>query len=227
MRREVPRLRRRLSLDYRPVERDRFEEEHLRLPREAPVEQAALRYYAGSWQQVHHVENLLINGTFGLALWEQIFEPVPGAFVNPFQAAPLDMYTPEFYRNRRSAIEKRLANLARCDLRAQLLAAYERHFGTSNRWVAWRGLPVELLDRALATIPRQHWLACWRRILFDPEANRNGCPDLIALDPVHDYCLIEVKGPGDQLQLNQRRWLRFFQREGIPSRIARVQWLDD
>ena len=227
VRREMPRLRRRLSLDYRPVRRDRFEEEHLLLHREAPVEQAAARHYASRWQEVHHVENLLINGTFGLAFWEQIFTPVPGAFVNPFQAAPLDMYTREFYKNRRGAIDRRIAALEGCDLRSELLAFYERHFGTSNRWVAWRGLPVELLDRALVTIPRRHWLACWRRILFDPEANRNGCPDLVALDPIHGYCLIEVKGPGDQLQLNQRRWLRFFQRERIPARVARVQWLDD
>jgi hypothetical protein len=227
VRRELPRLRRRLSLEYRPARRDRFEEEHLLLNREAPVEQAAARHYAARWQEVHHVENLLINGTFGLAFWEQIFEPVPGAFVNPFQAAPLDMYTREFYEKRRGAIDTRLAALERCDLRSQLRAVYERHFGTTNRWVAWRGLPVELLDRALATIPRRHWLACWRRILFDPEANRNGCPDLIALDPSRGYCLVEVKGPGDQLQLNQRRWLRFFQREGIPARVARVQWLDD
>lgn len=227
VRRELPKLRRRLSLDHCPVKRDRFEEDHLLLHREAPVEQAAARHYAACWQEVHYVENLLINGTFGLAFWDQIFMPVPGAFVNPYQAAPLDMYTQEFYKNRRGAIDRRLAALEACDLRSELLAAYERHFGTSNRWVAWRGLPVELLDRALGTIPGRHWLACWRRILFDPEANRTGCPDLVALDPTRGFCLIEVKGPGDQLQLNQRRWLRFFRRERIPARVARVQWLDD
>ena len=32
---------------------------------------------------------------FGLALWEEIFQPLPGAFVNPFQSAPLDMYSTE------------------------------------------------------------------------------------------------------------------------------------
>ena len=92
--------------------------------------------------------------------------------------------------------------------------------------MGWRGASRELLADALTTIPRDHWLAIWRRILFDPEANRNGCPDLIALDPGQRYCLIEVKGPGDQLQLNQRRWLRFFAANGIPARVARVAWAD-
>jgi hypothetical protein len=225
-RRVLPTLRKRLSLDYETAARDRFDVDELILPRELPVEAAAARYYRDTWQQVHYVENLLFNGSFGLAFWEQIFQAVPGAFINPFQAAPLDMYSPDFRRLRQTALNRRLQYLWSCDLKAELMAAYERHHGVTNRWVAWRGLSAELLASALEHIPTEHWLACWRRILFDPEANRSGCPDLIAMDPERGYCLIEVKGPGDQLQLNQRRWLRFFQREKIPARVARVQWSD-
>jgi len=172
------------------------------------------------------VESRLINGSFGLAFWSQIFAAVPGAFINPFQAAPLDMYSPQFARARRGLIDARLAELGRSDLTTELLAAYAAQQGYNNRWVSWRGLPRELLVMALAIVPREHWLACWRRILFDPEANRAGCPDLVALHPERGYCFIEVKGPGDQLQANQRRWLRFFQAEGIPARVARVEWRD-
>ena len=39
--------------------------------------------------------------------------------------------------------------------------------------------------------------------------------------------MIEVKGPGDQLQLNQKRWLRFFQSENIPCLVAWVDWQDE
>ena len=73
----------------------------------------------------------------------------------------------------------------------------------------------------------QHLLAMWRRILFDPRANRSGFPDLITFDSAKGYCMIEVKGPGDQLQPNQKRWLRFFQQQEIPFQVARVSWLDD
>jgi hypothetical protein len=226
-RRQMPALRRRLNRDYRPLQRDRFEEDQLLLPKELPVELAAARHYARRWSEVHYVENLLINGSFGLALWEQIFEPAPGAFINPFQAAPLDMFSPGFYRSRRTSIDRRLEQLETGVLAGELLSAYDRYRGISNRWVGWRGLSRELLETALQRVPAAHWIACWRRLLFDPEANRNGCPDLIAMDEARGYCLIEVKGPGDQLQLNQRRWLRFFQGVGIPARVARVRWACD
>ena len=225
-RRTLPTLNKRVGREARPAPRDRFAEDRLVLPRDDRVERAAATHYAENWPEVYYVENWLVNASFGLAFWEQIFAPVPGAFINPFQAAPLDMYSRDFYRHRREALDARLAELARGQLAEALLSAFDRYQGTTNAWVGWRGGSRELLESALGTIPREHWLAIWRRILFDPEANRNGCPDLIALDPGRDYCLIEVKGPGDQLQLNQRRWLRFFAASGIPARVARVSWRD-
>ena len=188
---------------------------------------AAARHYARQWDAVYYVENLVINASFGLAFWDEMFTPVPGAFVHPFQSAPLDMYSRGFHASRRRAEDPRLAALESVDLAGMLLANFDRYQGVSNAWVGWRGLDRELLAAALEIIPRRHWLAIWRRLLFDPEANRNGCPDLLALDPEQGYCLIEVKGPGDALQLHQRRWLRFFQAEGIPARVAWVQWRDE
>ncbi len=225
--RQLPTLKRKLGEAANPRPRDSFAEDRLVLEKELPVELAAARHYAQAWQQVHYVENLLINASFGLAFWEQIFTTVPGAFVHPFQSAPLDMYSRSFHAARREQVDRRLAELERVDLVQALLENFDRHFGVSNAWVGWRGLDRELLETALATIPRQHWLAIWRRLLFDPEANRNGCPDLIALDPGQGYCLIEVKGPGDALQLHQRRWLRFFQAQGIPARVAWIEWRDE
>ncbi len=71
-------------------------------------------------------------------------------------------------------------------------------------------------------------LAIWERMLFDPGENRRGFPDLIALGAAPgDYCLIEVKGPGDALQDSQKRWLRFFQAQHIPAQVAWVEWRDD
>ena len=51
---------------------------------------------------VYYVENTLMNALFGLAFWEQIFEPVPGVFHNPFQSAPADMYDSAFRAARRA-----------------------------------------------------------------------------------------------------------------------------
>ncbi len=50
-------------------------------------------------------------------------------------------------------------------------------------------------------------------------------PDLIQFWPAEGrYRMIEVKGPGDRLQDNQRRWLDFFAAHDIPVSVCHVQW---
>ncbi len=175
----------------------------------------------------HYVENSLMNGLFGLAFWEQIFSPVEGAFHNPFQAAPTDMYDGRFFSRRRQALEQRLNYLARCNLGAELEAVYRNMEGYQCRWINWRYLPLSLVQKSLAVIPSRHLLAIWQRMLFDPAENRSGFPDLIGLgERSGDYVMIEVKGPGDTLQESQKRWLRFFAEHDIPAGVAWVSRRD-
>lgn len=204
-----------------------FVEEHIVLPCSDQVEHAAVAHYEKDWQEVHFVENSLANGVFGLAFWEQIFLPLPGAFVNPYQGAPLDMFSADFYQRRSQPIETRLLEIEAAGLKQALLAAYDDHLDITNHWVNWRNLSRPLLEMALDVIPLQHWIPIWRRILFDPRANRSGFPDLVALDGERGYSLIEIKGPGDRLQANQKRWLRFFGQQGIPAQVTWVQWSND
>jgi hypothetical protein len=180
------------------------------------------------WHAVHYVENALMNTLFGLAFWEQIFAPVPGVFHNPFQSAPTDMSDSGFRDKRAEAIATRLAQLREQNLGAILVDAYQRYQHYECRWTHWRYIPLELVESCARIIPAAHLLAIWERILFDPAENRRGFPDLIALgiEP-GEYCLIEVKGPGDALQDSQKRWLRYFQAHAIPAQVAWVQWRDD
>lgn len=225
----LPRVRRRAGEKPPPRPRDDFPRRELVLPRESlPVELAAARALATDWAGVHYVENTLVNGLFGLAFWEQIFSPVAGAFHNPFQAVPADMYDGSFYHRRREMLERRLRELEDGNLAAELVAAHRRHEGLQCRWVNWRALPLSLVREALACIPAEHLLAMWRRLLFDPGENRRGFPDLVALgDGPGAYCMIEVKAPGDALQESQKRWLRFFAGQSIPAAVAWVRWCDD
>jgi hypothetical protein len=222
--RQVPLLRRKLGERPAAREKQSVAEERLVLPGTSQsVEMAVAGHYGQRWAHVYYVESGLVNGLFGLALWEQIFQPLPGAFVNPFQSAPLDMYSTDFYPRRRREIDARLASLDT----AEILRCHDLYHGYSNHWVNWRLLDRELVERALACIPLAHLVSLWQRILFDPQANRSGLPDLVALDEERGYCMIEVKGPGDQLQANQRRWLRFFANREIPHKVAWVNWADD
>lgn len=225
----APRLRRKLEGTPQPKRRDRFDEVQLQLTRSGQcVELLAADALSEHWHEVHYVENSLLNGLFGLAFWEQIFAPLPGAFNNPFQAAPADMYEQSFFASREPLLIERQRQLAGVDLAQELPRLWRKYQGYQCRWVNWKYLEVELVEAAASTIPGEHLLAIWKRMLFDPGENRRGFPDLLALgERPGKYQMIEVKGPGDTLQDSQRRWLRFFQRNNIPASVAWVQWADD
>ena len=225
----LQRVRRKARGERTPRARSRFEERQLSVRRiSGSVERDTATQLSSDWDEVHYVENGLFTGLFGLAYWDVIFAPVRGAFNNPFQAAPADMYEQGFRQRRAERIDARRVVLAECDLSAELLGIAGRNRGLQNRWVNWQLLDDELLASALACIPRQHLLAVWDRILFDPGENRRGFPDLIAFDVRGSrYQMVEVKGPGDALQDSQKRWLNFFLQEGLPACVAWVSWVDD
>jgi hypothetical protein len=214
-----------------PVRRvpDKFEEERIALPRSGKgVEVDAQLHFEGQWHTAHYVENSLMNTLFGLAFWEQIFADVPGAFHNAYQSVPQDMYEPVFVARRAQTITDRLDELRGGCLHDALMAAYKRYAGYQCHWTDWRSIDESLLSTALKIIPAEDLFAIWERLLFDPAENRSGFPDLIAFGKgAGEYSMIEVKGPGDALQNNQKRWLRYFSKHDIPASVAWVEWSED
>jgi len=91
--------------------------------------------------------------------------------------------------------------------------------------VRWGRLRPRLLTLALQCIPASHLRLCFERLLDDLKENTTGMPDLIQFWPAERrYRLIEVKGPGDRLKDNQRRWLKYFARHAIPAVVCQVRW---
>jgi hypothetical protein len=222
----LPRLMRKLDGSRQHLPRDKFDEVQLTLSTgDGAVEDQVADYLANQWHAVHYVENKLMNALFGLAFWEQLFAAVPGAFHHPFQSVPADMYDSGFRRRREAGIAARFDELRSQDLAGTLRTAFQRYRNYQCHWVDWRRIDAELVDACARVIPAAHLLAIWERMMFDPGENRRGFPDLIALGKeTGDYCLIEVKGPGDALQHSQKRWLRFFHAQGIPAQVAWVEW---
>ncbi|WP_193164218.1 VRR-NUC domain-containing protein [Microbulbifer hainanensis] len=172
----------------------------------------------------YYVENCLFNGVLGLYIWDILFAPVPGAFFNPFQVAPSDFRTSDFYPARRAVFEQRLAELDSESLGKRVLRNFREKWGIANPLVAWEALTGDLLELALKHIPADHWRHLFRRLLSDIANHCSGLPDLILFTPDGGYELVEVKGPGDRLQQNQVRWLAFFARHQIPHRVLHVEW---
>ena len=102
---------------------------------------------------------------------------------------------------------------------------YESRYGIANPLVRWHKLPEQLLSKALFRIPVEHWKSLFERLLMDLRENSSGLPDLVLFPADGSYELIEIKGPGDAIQKNQRRWMRYFSEHDIPCRVGNVRWI--
>ncbi|MNF49179.1 VRR-NUC domain protein [compost metagenome] len=176
---------------------------------------------------VHYVENSLVCSLFGLLCWPAIFAPLPGAFCHPFQSGPLDLLSPDFQARRAELFGACLAQLDSDAYKRTIRQTYAAKHGIQSPFVFWAALDQELLEQALDCLPAAHLRAWFERLLGDIRANRAGMPDLIQFWPAQQrYRMIEVKGPGDRLQDNQRRWLAFCAEHGMPVDVCYVQWAD-
>lgn len=201
---------------------------HLRRQdRAASIETVVAGVFGSGGCQVLHLENALIGLLLGLAFWDVIFAPLPGAFVQPFQSGPLDLFEPEFALRRAAAINARMAALACAELNARdLLDVWRRKYGTVNALVAWsRFTEADVLQICEVLSPRVKAGLC-TIALREPALLRRGFPDLLLLGGEPDrYDFIEVKGPGDVLRPEQRRWLAELASAGLSARVLEVRWV--
>ncbi|MFJ4064346.1 VRR-NUC domain-containing protein [Pseudomonas sp. NPDC089996] len=227
--RMLPRLARKLGGPAQPRRRAApLQLIELELPREQAalgVEEAVRQYLEQTGGQAHYVENTLFNSLFGLLCWEAIFAPVPGAFFNPFQAAPQDLHDSDFQQRREAQLAVCLGRLDDDSHRQAILDCYVAKQGLQSPFVFWPMLSEALLEQALACLPAAHLKHCFLRLLQDIRNNRAGMPDLIQFWPEQQrYRMVEVKGPGDRLQDNQLRWLAFCAEHGLPVAVCHVRW---
>lgn len=173
--------------------------------------------------QCYYVENTLFCSLFGLLFWDIIFSPISGAFTNPFQRGPQDMHSEFFYPTRKAAIDARMQFLQSDRWQHQIKEHFMQKQGMANPFVFWGEISLELLEFSFTHIPAQHIKSVLQRMLEHPGLYRNGFPDLIRFSK-HGYELIEVKAPGDKVQPNQARWLRFFCQANIPAHVLWVSW---
>jgi hypothetical protein len=230
--RSMPRLRRKLGLPKLiaevPAQVAGTIEMQLALP--APTERFFVEgivrdHFHDAQSPVHYVENTLLNSLFGLLCWDAVFAAVPGAFFHPFQHGPADLLAADFHARREPQFKACFAQLASDEYRTTILKNFADKVGLQSPFVFWGSLNAELLALALACIPAAHLQKFFMRILQDLASNRSGLPDLIRFWPAEQrYQMIEVKGPGDRLQDNQKRWLDYFALHAMPVMVVYVQW---
>jgi hypothetical protein len=177
---------------------------------------------------VRYVENGLITALFGLLCWPAIFAPVPGAFFHDFHHGPIDLVCGHFYRRRKAEFDECLSHLRSGCHKEVILRAYKDKWGIQSPFVRWHHLDEALLRWALECFPAAHLNDWFEWILRDCRENRAGFPDLVQFWPQEGrYRLIEVKGPGDRVQDNQRRLLEYCVSHGMPVSVCWVRWADE
>jgi hypothetical protein len=199
----------------------------LTLPHSDQVEQAVVEHYQTIDNQgcCQYVENSLFSGVLGLLIWDAIFDSIQGAFYHPFQHRPADFYHHDFMEKRKPVFDGLWQIIDQPELmRSAIHLSWESRYGIINPLVDWLSLDLELINLAIDRIDSNHWKVIFKRILSDLRNNRAGFPDLIYFPAQSSYQLIEVKGPGDQLQKNQKRWMAYFDLHEIPYAVVRVQW---
>ncbi|MBC3805996.1 VRR-NUC domain-containing protein [Undibacterium seohonense] len=177
---------------------------------------------------VFYVENTLINSLFGLLCWDAIFKPIPGAFFHPFHRGPVDLTSADFHLRRQEDFARCLSQLDTDAYITSIRLTFEVKNGIQSPFVFWGALDETLLDLALNCIPPEHLKHWFNRILSDIKANRNGFPDLIQFWPQEKrYNMIEVKGPGDRLQDNQKRLIDYCALHQMPISVCYLEWSED
>lgn len=215
------RVKRKQGLKVPRATKPKCNEYHIELDlSQQRVELATKTHLESLGWTVFYSENTLLNSLLGLTLWDAIFAPIEGAFINAYQHRPLDLYHAEFADKRKQLIEKALEQVQQGNTQA-LFDKYRDKVGISNPFVSWAYVNEELISLALKHIPNELLVELFNVQLSDLKLYRNGMPDLIAFkDGKFEW--IEVKGPGDKLQDNQWRWIKEFNRLNVPFSVCYV-----
>lgn len=182
------------------------------------IEQAVLEAMGGDGV---YCEGALYRTLFSKLCWDEMFAPVPGMFQHAYQDAPLDFESDAFFRLRESPLRARFEALRRVDLDAEVRRAHATYAAWRARGASWR-FDVDVLARAAATLGGGRLVPILERYARHPGRHRSGMPDLFVWTD-DDCVLVEVKGPGDSLSLEQMLWHDHLLRHDIPVLVARVK----
>lgn len=195
----------------------------VRLSHHPNVEAAALETFIARGYRGFFAENWLWRALCGLALWDLVFAPVPGAFTHRFQYGPRDLHE-GFRATREPEVSERIAALA-ADPRPgpRLLALWEEKYGTANPLVAFAPGVRPSLELALGVLDGRRIAAVVDRLSRDLRRYGAGMPDLFLVDPGGEALLAEIKGPGDALRPEQEGWIEFLNGAGLPAVVVHAR----
>ncbi|KAH9951864.1 VRR-NUC domain-containing protein [Amylocystis lapponica] len=193
---------------------------------EVSVEVLALQHYETLGYKGFHSEGRVVTTLFGLLFWDVLFAPVPGAFETPYQAAPLDIGEDTFYHTRKVLADTRL-DAVRAGAAPSLIAQTWDAHAEKRTWcvgVRWDLFAKEDLVEIAQCLGGEALSVVCRVLCEDYVARTAGMPDLIVWNAATGEAqFVEVKGPGDSLQENQKVWIDVLVRAGVNVEVCHVE----
>ncbi|KAF5358415.1 hypothetical protein D9756_001293 [Leucocoprinus leucothites] len=189
------------------------------------VETYALQRYEMEGYVGFHSETRILTTIFGLVFWDIIFSSVPGAFETQFQAGPLDMFEESFYLARHALFEARLKEIE--DGKAgEYLKRHDDRFRPKQTWcigLRWDVCEQKQLLEIVKCLGAKTVAMICKLFCEDYAGRSSGVPDLIVWKADEGICkFVEVKGPGDSPQPNQKLWFDSLMRAGAHVEICRI-----
>ncbi|KAF9469395.1 VRR-NUC domain-containing protein [Collybia nuda] len=189
------------------------------------VETRALQYYEDLGYKGFHAESRILTTIFALLFWDIIFAEVPGAFETAFQDRPLDMNEDSFYYARRDLIEQRLSEI-RDGVAQGILERHDDKYREKKTWcvgVQWDMCEKQDLLEIVKCLGGGPLSIICRLFCEDYSGRSSGVPDLVVWNDVKLECkFVEVKGPGDTAQENQKLWFDSLLGAGAAVELCKV-----
>ncbi|XP_033336560.2 fanconi-associated nuclease 1 isoform X1 [Megalopta genalis] len=195
------------------------------------VETVALYHYMEqNFPNGLHCEGNLPILLFTTLFWEELYEEnIPGAFATPYAIAPSDLYTKNFYENRKHRIDIKLRFLDTFNADPASFSSWmEQRFKTYKQYQSL--MPRNLLEHDIYMkeivycLGVQGVIGICRRMIENFKLWSAGFPDLIVWNyDTRQHKIVEVKGPKDILSTKQLLWLKYLNEIGLNTEVCHVQ----
>ncbi|KAL7295466.1 hypothetical protein TKK_0011118 [Trichogramma kaykai] len=197
------------------------------------VEVLALQHYTSEEMFVEglHCEGALPITLFTIFFWDELYSYyVPGTFISDYQSAPLDLFTKEFFQNRKEAIEEKLTSMRAMDSDTFAMILYDKYCSCLQYQSLMANNPLfkneDQFKEVVLCLGVSGVTGICERLVTNYRLWRSGFPDIIVWNVVNSTCkIVEVKGPGDSLSQKQKLWLQYLEQIGLDVEVCHVEAL--
>ncbi|XP_034951589.1 fanconi-associated nuclease 1-like [Chelonus insularis] len=188
---------------------------------------AAKHYQYNGFSRNIHCEGKLPVTLFSCFFWNELYTiPVPGAFVCPYQIAPLDLFGSQFFANRQEQLNARIASAEDMDIEdfSNFLSV---NYMMSKEYMSLTYSLVELCDEfkdIIKCLGKKAVIGICKLVASNYCQWSSGFPDLFVWDTSDLKCkIVEVKGPGDTLSIKQKLWIKHLLEFGVDTEVCYVK----